>query len=144
MNEKYYTPTIEEFHVGFEFEINTAKEENDGRYWLPAKINADVLLKGTSLIDLSSNTRVKYLDQSDIESLGWTYDINMSERDCDSFYIESGLDDKKRFIQYSIKNYRNGIIDLDKCIDCGVHEIGLMTVKNKSELKKLMKQLNIL
>lgn len=152
-NNLYYTPTIEEFYANFEFEysytsgklISTIEPESgwkkDTFDWQWSEtINDDWEHENE---DFKLRYRVKYLDQYDIESLGWKYDVNMSESEYGSFYIEPGYDEKNRFIQYSLQNYRNGKIYLDKCINSGVHEIGFLNIKNKSELIKLMKQLNI-
>ena len=62
---KYYTPSIEEFHVGFECEIKI------GDHWKNIKAIEDIeemLIYG---IPKPNNSRVKYLDKDDIESLGW-------------------------------------------------------------------------
>ena len=134
-NNLYYTPTISEFYVGFEYEEYQFLEKN----WKTVKCE---FIKPNTTID-PKWFRVKTLNQSDIESLGWKYDVNMSELEYDSFYIEPGYDNKNRFIQYSLQNYKNGKVYLDKCINSGVHEIGFITIKNKSELIKLMQQLNI-
>ncbi len=76
MKEKYYTPEIEEFCVGLEFEMDDT--------WGGWKklVLTDEMLKGNVMIGLGSGnervpyyhkTRVKYLDREDIESLGWEY-----------------------------------------------------------------------
>lgn len=142
MENKYYTPTIEEFHVGFEYEEQNVQGDFKSNFF-PTSLEEDFATPPILWGIECKAIRVKYLDQEDIESLGWKYDVNMSERDWDSFYIEPGLDEKKRFIQYSMNNYRNGKIYLEKTIDCGGHEIGEMTIRNKSELRKLMQQLKI-
>jgi hypothetical protein len=61
---KYYTPEIEEFHVGFEFEYR-----NIGGEWEVRSYPVDSYVHITqSLIDIDC-IRVKYLDREDIESL---------------------------------------------------------------------------
>lgn len=131
---KYYTPQIEEFHVGFEYEL---KADDGG--WCYSNVPQEIVSRCIN----DNRCRVKYLDKEDIQSLGWIHDVNMSEFDFDSFYIEPGIDNKKRFIQYGLNNYKNGQIYLEKVIDCGCNEIELLNIKNKSELKKLMQQLSI-
>lgn len=67
---KYYTPEIEEFHVGFEYECQRIKFNNE--------FTPDVLTNYTylhvvqSLIDIGA-IRVKYLDREDIESFGFDF-----------------------------------------------------------------------
>lgn len=148
-NNLYYTPTIEEFHIGFEYEYM------NGDLWEKSKITIQDYKSDGPDYERSDSwfqeeilggirtIRVKYLDREDIESLGWIHDINMSELEYESFYIEPGYDEKNKFIQYSLQNYKNGKVYLDKCINSGLHEIGFLTIKNKSELIKLMKQLDI-
>lgn len=61
---KYYTPKIEEFHVGFEYE---AKDPLTNE-WVEFEINLEF---GSLWFASANDTRVKYLDKEDIESLGW-------------------------------------------------------------------------
>lgn len=75
LKEKYYKPDISEFHVGFEFEmlssygfISVTYPEIKETHFLRKK--GDTLNKLKSIL---SSTRVKYLDQEDIESLGFIY-----------------------------------------------------------------------
>jgi len=129
-DNKYYTPTIDEFHVGFEYEafINNS--------WQSKVMNdyEDIIY---FLFDMNAKTwlsinegivRVKYLDKEDIESLGF---------DCTS-------DDQ----YYLIDNYTL-LIDNDYFLqilkDDFEEDIYLFqgTIKNKSELKVLLKQLGI-
>lgn len=134
--EKYYTPAIEEFHVGFEFEVNTAKEENDGRYWFPAKISSDVLSEGTDLIDLPSNVRVKYLDRKDIESLGWKPTIITDGHTNWTVFEKQPTADLSIYLEIKNGTVKIWTNDLFKNLFSGI-------IQNKSELKKLMQQLNI-
>jgi len=76
-NNLYYIPTIEEFHVGFEFEkyddrIATYKENNYiPTNWHRFKYDLKSIRLSQIGTHLYSKTiRVKTLDQSDIESLG--------------------------------------------------------------------------
>ena len=87
---KYYTPEIEEFHVGFEFEMDDT--------WGGWKklVLTDEMLKGNVMIGLGSGnervpyyhkTRVKYLDREDIESLEFKFDGIMYCSVCGNFRI---------------------------------------------------------
>ncbi len=129
-NTKYYTPTIEEFHVGFEFEqkIGNSVSTKD-EVWLKSIFsfipNADKILEILS----GDLIRVKLLDREDIESLGWI------QRDYDTFDFGSNI--AFEFIPEEtsyIYTYGGG-----KNLDT----IFKGTIKNKSELQKLMVQLNI-
>jgi len=120
MNDKYYTPSIEEFHVGFEYESTTSPTKED---WYKAVINnVDDLYDVFSY----SNARVKHLDREDIESLGWAVG-RLPWQYFDGIHNLVYLKNNK----YSI----NHIAD-EVCLFYG-------TIKNKSELKVLLKQLGI-
>src|SRR6056297_302162 len=78
MDKNYYTPDIEEFHVGFEYEVrNELKKDSWNNYHFDNKF----LPLFTSLKDKLSikneienrNIRVKYLDKEDIEDLGFEH-----------------------------------------------------------------------
>lgn len=72
-NNLYYTPTIEEFHVGFEYEVMIPEKSiwsKEVFFLNDSHIN---LVKWVTIQDEFTihKIRVKTLDQSDIESLGW-------------------------------------------------------------------------
>lgn len=142
MENKYYTPTIEEFHIGFEYEtyelyetpnrwkINIFGEEH-------MELDHIVFL----LMEHPDMIRVKYLDKEDIESLGWenVEDRGMSENYGYTFnkpiqYLSGGNVCYK--LRYWFTNHRVRIEHLGGPIFEG-------TIKNKSELKVLLKQLGI-
>lgn len=133
---KYYTPEIEEFHVGFEYETRNSKGEWDKQiaetsYSDQAYVCIPIPNKDYGYD--SENTRVKHLDREDIESLGWEYS-DIGKR----FFLKS-----VSLVHLKIINENNQLIIMDS----GKTNIGEVkfngTIKNKSELKKLMKQLNI-
>ena len=110
--EKYYTPEIEEFHVGFE-----------ARSFYSNAWQLFTIGNGNSIIDIKrgideKRIKVKYIDKEDVESFNWK-DYN--------FY----------FIKQIINNNFHEIQDTEGNV------VFYGTIKNKSELKKLMKQLNI-
>jgi hypothetical protein len=91
MENKYYTPEIEEFHVGFEYEIIHNSE------WIKTKVYEHTIggdfvfeIKNAGHWDVENKPRVKYLDKADIaDELGvrwqdissdqehWTFKNNM-------------------------------------------------------------------
>jgi len=169
--DKYYTPSIEEFHVGFEYEfkgmtltmnmldLKTNKLEIVGEstpIWEHETINMDIwTVRSNTQINVllhNSQIRVKYLDIDDIKSLGWT-DIAMSKMG-NSFqnfilYETNGIVKAIKYQHLLWKIYYNTlskkcIIRLDNYSTNGIDlQIFNGTIKNKSELKVLMKQLNI-
>jgi len=142
-NDKYYTPEIEEFHVGFEYEyrgvlagdwenITTEQEDfsimfDDFEHEMDGKFN--------------ELYRVKKLDQEDIESLGWKYEKTHAGTS-ESFYTK---DSDKHSIDWlgldhdAETNYLR--IYYSQCGGDNTRFSG--TIKNKSELRRLMKQLGI-
>ena len=128
--KKYYTPKIEEFHVGFEFEAFVTKQIG----WRNISLRADGRHLDMVINELKSDRiRVKYLDQEDIESLGWEY-------------VET-LTLKGTRLRYSFNNFildyipsNNLLALLEDNFSCRFNCV----LKNKSELRKLMKQLNII
>ena len=140
MENKYYTPTIEEFHVGFEFEhlnfegklvsfIEQKREWNKEICdWAWLDIICDDYEHDKEEV---LKYRVKYLDKEDIESLGVVIDLE------DNVGFEGYFkSDSVIFISYRIDSKHLNILNDGSSLFYG-------TIKNKSELKVLLKQLGI-
>lgn len=135
--DKYYIPELEEFHHGFEYErwLNSA--------YTPEKYNKEIFEfvdkddiwddDVTNMLAYSysggDGLRVKYLDREDIESLGWDTDDNGQCYNKTSGFTLYGLYPWEDINEYKIT------IEMDT--------VFLGIIKNKSELIKLLKQLNI-
>ena len=146
MEEKYYTPDLEEFRDGFEFEsfiivkvknpLPPMGEDSFIREWKNQIFNFNFFDKdGISLL-FKQNTqwvRVKYIDKEDIENLGWTKHLSKyTLNDMELLFAEN----------YS-ETYFNCLIQSKK--EKGKTDVYFYgRIKNKSELKTLMKQLDIL
>ena len=145
MENKYYTPEIEEFHVGFECEIQSSWGMQKGIY--PSILREDTLTgfqlqkigETETLKKVISDIRVKYLDKKDIESLNYKH-----KKDTQYSFVSKNssiqLHDKNRWhTKYNaLTIYKhNKINPLDKT------SVFQGIIKNKSELKVLLKQLNI-
>ncbi len=132
----YYTPSIEEFHFGFEYEVKQAG------IWV-----SDIVQANDCLSDyVGEGYRVKYLDKSDIVSLGWEYDNNAEpippregEFELPYAYIfEQGLN------QYVMYVYKDNTVWIEHILDCSYQGYVFKgSCRNKSELSKIMKFLNI-
>jgi len=140
---KYYTPEIEEFHFGFEFESNYVLF---GKDWTKVVLSEEHDWFYSSYVNdaVPTEFRVKYLDKEDIESLGWKFDKISNEGQWKFFKDNICL-------YYRPKTHELGIFTIDpsKSDYMMKHimdnkQIHILIIKNKSELKKLMKQLNIL
>lgn len=136
MENLYYTPSIEEFHVGFEYELQVDiwNGLTGERMW--SLVQMDHLDRPTS------PSRVKYLDREDIENLGWKY----IGKAVDVWFEKEGSFDMGSWNTYKIKmhyglnDHRLSVIAYDTGDE---YRIFSGIIKNKSEFKKLMQQLNI-
>lgn len=137
MENKYYTPSIDEFHVDFEFEFNGVdcnwnQTGFDKHKILPTKDDYFGLftLGWVEKIyykpddPLENWIRVKYLDKEDIEELGFMQEGQCSFKNKDNWYIE----------------WMDGdTLDIYCVSDCRFKG----TIRNKSELKKVMEMVGI-
>lgn len=156
MDKKHYTPTIDEFRVGFEYE---QLHLNDHPAWKgePTTWNKEIVTEHDLFEDFqdcmeNGLIRVKYLDMEDIESLGWTdfqhsvndwYKWNKTVECPISFYTYQAL-----LLQHDIPSSGIRIIGYEYEHEMKEDKNGVNlfrgTIKNKSELKKLMTQLGII
>jgi len=141
MENKYYTPSIEEFRVGFEYEELEKWRDNSGKTtWSKCKIsNAPMRLQYVHDMYFAKREslcfRVKSLDKGDLESLG---------------YMETG-DDVEYFMKGDIHIWKvDGqwcIQDLSKTQSFGDlhirHTMFKGNLKNKSELIDQLKRCGI-
>ena len=148
-NPEYYTPSIEEFHPGFEYEISNymlvgtlrirPKEE-----WFKEVFNNHSVYK-LDLIEyiLKMGTekivRVKYLDKADIKELGITLnEWFISKGDIGGTWkiTAPGLESSPTIYIHSRDFIRNGSGDYTT-------SVMRFKIKNISELKVILKQVGI-
>lgn len=129
MENKYYVPSIEEFHVGFEFEHDNSRE------WVKHTLD-----NSHSLIEVDKDIyinriKVKYLDKEDIESFGFKVEV-----------LDLGQDTNDEELDITINNVSVGTFFLDKTVhNCNLKLYNsFYNIRNKSEFKRLLQQLNIL
>ena len=148
MINKYYTPGIEEFHVGFRYEeygdftgeclIRKLDQKwHDQIYDLEFSLPNDILdiyNEGKEITLL----RVKYLDKDDIEELGWEL-ITEQIKDY-SHWCFFKFNQVELHVQLNNKYFPRKLNINDKH-----HQIGNLHIdcKNYNELQIIMKQLNI-
>lgn len=143
---KFYVPEIEEFHIGFEFEYLPHRRnwvlELSGDKWIKETFSGSCGIDGesevyeiTSMIE-DKHCRVKHLDREDIESLGWEHQrqgtYTRKEEDLHFYFLKtlsSEFGDNKIEIRCAHPSLQYGNF-LGEC-------------KNKSELKRVLKQLGI-
>ena len=142
--EKYYTPSIEEFNVGFEYYMPILKETDNG--YLESELllhtwTANCQMSNLFNVDYNGNNvrsisvpeclKVKYLDREDIESLGFLKDSG----DCDYVNGDHGQ------LEIIHEDERGMLIKIDTGYGACMEFYGRL--KNKSELKKALKQLGL-
>lgn len=134
-SNKYYTPSIEEFHIGFEYEIL----EKDNTTW--TKIKSEGFMQMSILFFRNGiKTKVKYLNKEDIESCGWKY-VKTHPGITESFFEMTKEDPIDSLgLDYDSESHYLRIYDTQFGQD---NTFFSGEIKNKSELVKLMKQLNI-
>lgn len=145
-NNKYYTPSIEEFHVGFEYEYRTQGNEWEKDILLYDQVHSNKLDTIRKMLQNELNEiRIKYLDKEDIQSFKFkTQDGKEHIHETDDllfFVIWNGKDEfgitynKKEHYIKTIKHF-SGLHNMNECWMP-------INIKNKSELKILLEQLNI-
>ncbi len=130
--EKYYTPELEEFYVGFEIRI----QDIDTAQFYTKIFEDGESAQGILDWDLGEPT-VKHLDREDIESFGWVHDPKLPFHKPEGDNRICFNKEKGRYILilngYKVLIYK----------DTGSSHEGLFRgkIKNKSELKKILKQI---
>lgn len=140
----YYTPKIEEFHIGFEYEMFTPSFNPEGYRWKKMEFDCntfeyiiDTEDGGERPFDMYNEgskelIRVKYLDREDIESFGF---IECGQEEYE-FIGHTDLWVIEKLYHKNVKSFYR-INNKDNC------QIMFIQIKNKSELKKLLIQLGI-
>lgn len=149
MENKYYTPDITEFHVGFECEFFNNMQD---KVWNKVSCDTDHLAIAFTCFEegsvewddhISQTFRVKYLDRSDVELLGWELDKERKN----PFYVDvyEHKDNKLLVFRLATRGTKILITVSSENFVGGMEENTVFEgkCKNTSELKKLMKQLNI-
>jgi hypothetical protein len=140
---KYYTPEIEEFHVGFEYEYR----DEPFKTW-----TKDIFKDGES-IELHDEYRVKHLDRELIESLGfehenWVYPSNKTH-----WFVNQTRNTGSRRnaiwigTEYHYRTKQVLIFRGESPKDMFRNKKGNIlfegTIKNKSELKRILKMIGV-
>jgi hypothetical protein len=138
MKDKYYTPTIEEFHVGFEFEVNYGKNN-----WVEESLAYAPQVVTLPYMKLE-NIRVKYLDKEDIESLGFKSRSPGSDMRHYHYFKREAPGSLEYWSEVLI-DFRWGLDDIGIRGVRGSEEGTLFkgSIKNISELKIILKQLGV-
>lgn len=143
---RYYTPEIEEFHVDFEMETCSWLKTSDDDSWENYKITVENFNEFMSIYvgDLyPTEFRAKYLDQTDIESLGFIF----TGKSIDIWFQKEGNFDMYNWTSYKIilhYHLSDHLLTI-YADDPGCDDFTLFRgiCRNISELKAILKQINI-
>ena len=142
-DDKYYTPEIEEFHIGFEYEAKYQISDNFGYKSIAYNkqtieledyyTNSFSECKWKDILKIYKDgyVRVKYLDKEDIEDLRFKQVPTL-----DSAGLK--FENEECVIKVLFYEHLIGIVHKENPFSKFSG-----TIKNKSELKVLLKQLNI-
>lgn len=137
--EKYYTPEIEEFHIGFEYESARLSNKDPWRKKVATITDIDEAEACLTHFPEEKIIRVKYLDRDDIESLGWKEVLGGLSPIATS---EEGVTSRRLYEKqgYFLTKWDNSlfvqIIKAEEYLFQG-------NVKNKSKLKDILKMVGI-
>lgn len=135
VENKYYTPELSEFHVGFEYEFSGNKGEGWSEEIVEDLYSFESIIDDIRYCDL----RVKYLDKEDIESLGFKKENDMMMSAMSgSLYIGKRSELRTWYSGHStcVRIITNPNTEQKQIVFDGF-------IKNLSELKVLLKQLGI-
>lgn len=144
MVSKFYTPTTEEFHIGFEYEIT------NGYDWVKKTFSHEdfstFLYKHLDNAIDQEQIRVKYLDEKDMTELGWLF-CNTDNFGYDVFTktIETGFNTGAKYYVYISPSNPGKIFikwETYSSYDFENGQIG-MFIKNRSEFKNFFDKLSI-
>jgi len=162
MKEKYYTPDISEFHIGFEYEFKPRIRNGiiafiENRHEYSSNYKKDVFCSQKTIEEILSLTydsptdlddigqyikdgavRVKYLNQEDIESLGFDLDSTVKQ---ESFYIKGNIMNDNEY--QLIYRDKEGTTEIYSTNNNNNPNSFYGIIKNKSELKKILKQIGL-
>lgn len=156
--EKYYTPAIEEFCVGFEFEALNSRDwffSESYFGWKNITLSEYLLMRDFTIQNLISAIgkgwlRIKYLDREDIESFGFESIITKSIGK-DHYTMDGKKSTRGNLLlehdwlnnKITIKT-PNYIRDGSGNFDGYIIYVNRLIIKNKSEFSRLLKQLSII
>ena len=142
--KNYYTPKVEEFYVGFEYEIASIDDNWNIRSWNEKIFDLETNL---SLIRTHPNyQRVRYLNNEDIKSFGLNHvggKLNGTTLQKFKGKVEKGY-----YLHITSTKFSFGsVLRIETSVSKNSEKtlvVHSVTIKNKSELKKLLTQLNII
>lgn len=133
----YYTPTAEEFHIGFKYELIFKNSREGEEEYLECIYDGEYNLADLNYKIRHEKVRVKYLNKEDIESLGFVMIVEKNEK---HFYFTDPEFPECKLLRLTFYN------EIPEVLIFSRFETNNSTsfsgyVKNKSELKRILKQI---
>lgn len=164
MENKYYTPELNEFHIGFEYEMKStfgdgtvktleqynAAEWNKETYTLRSFPYVDRTMTGKNSQTLPPAIRVKYLDAEDIINEGFSEEYLPNVFHDDDLIKGYSLTQSDTVFYNVFLDTENSTVGVWKQViynevseNWTAHILFNGVISNLSEFRRLMKQLNI-
>lgn len=140
---KYYTPELEEFHVGFRYEF--LLDPYIYQTWNKVTCSQNKVIHHL-FEDEPSSFRVKALDRDDIEELGWEYAGRTQDLQFTLVKVIQpfNLTYRSFRLQYSLEDHRLRIIGFEYDRFGPEEEVLFLGIcNNYNELKFIMKRIGI-
>jgi len=139
-NRSYYTPSIEEFHVGFEVEVSKKPVVGPGSDSSISDFGWELILfdppfRRKGLINHLYHYRVRYLSEEDLKSLGFQFDWDNENGFISPDYNPVTSAGVK--IYFTSEYSAEDIIQIFRRGDTVFSGV----IKNKSELKRVLKMI---
>jgi len=141
-DKKYYTPSIEEFHVGFEFEIWDFGFEKYTPQTFDFNLTNAVSIN-LGFEDENIRLRVKYLDREDIESFEFVYKKQESQNTDNEKVIYDVYVNKAGYKLFHLKDVEGNTLSVNVLTPTG-ETLFSGNIKNKSQLKQILQWTGIL
>jgi len=162
LDNKFYVPELSEFHMGFEYEriepvlVDKGWHKIYTKQWVPKIADERYIMHYYGGWEFKRDLedkliRIKYLCKEDIVDLGFKYiSSKYTERDASGKLVERERNGYKKDLGHyelllsyfeSTKYVLIRLVPEDEHNYCSTRFLGV--IKNKSELKQLLKQLKI-
>lgn len=102
MESAYFTPDIEDIHIGYECEINS-EFETRGFEWTKLSLIGNSIKTIIEDPEKMKRIRVPYLTKEQIEAEGWKFDYNLGDFD---YYVKT-VNDTEYELEFCYKERIN-------------------------------------
>ena len=159
MDNRYYTPDIEDLRIGFHCEVHSSMESKDnGETWKHTWKSMVIKTGNNLLYNLGAlkmeQMRVKYLTKKDIESEGWKvkicpFNILKGTKHTGNYDVDDDLTGTEYNLYYRLESNRLSIESYPICFGKasrpykGVDRIYFGDCKSINEFKTIQKLLSI-